>query len=188
MTQHLSTVLWRFREEAHSDFCVLSQSDAGYELEGVVLRGQDGQPIRIDYHVRCDRAWRTTATTIAIHENGGVRRLEIVAQPDGQWQVDGEALAVWQGCTDIDLGFSPATNTVAIGRLKLAVGQSAELDAAWVRWPGFTFEVLPQRYTRLADDRYLYESRNGSFQATLIVDAHGMVLDYENLWHAVAHT
>lgn len=188
MNPHLSTVLWRFRDDPHSDYCTLHQSDDGFQLEGVVLLVEDGQPTRIDYHVMCDPQWRTTATKIMIDRHGSIREHRITADAAHHWQIDGEDLPVWNGCTDIDLGFSPATNTVAIGRLKLAVGQSAELNAAWVRWPGFAYEVLPQRYTRLDHDRYLYESRNSTFRATLIIDAHGMVLDYENLWRAVVHT
>ena len=77
------------------------------------------------------------------------------------------------GSLDVDLGMTPSTNTSVIRRLGLAVDRSAELTAAWVRFPGLTVEPLRQRYTRVATHGYLYESlREGGvvFQARIDVD------------------
>jgi len=52
----------------------------------------------------------------------------------------------------------------------------------WVRFPEFITEVLEQVYTRVARDRYLYESAGGAFRRELTVDAAGFVLDYPDLW------
>jgi uncharacterized protein len=92
------------------------------------------------------------------------------------------------GCDDIDLGFSPATNLLPIRRLELAVGAKAAVRAAWIRFPELTIEVLDQVYTRLAEDRYLYESAGGSFRRELIVDDIGFVIDYPDVWTAQARS
>ena len=58
------------------------------------------------------------------------------------------------------------------------LGYSAELTAAWVRFPELSVEPLFQRYTRLEERTYLYESlRQGRdvFHARLEVDAAGLV-------------
>ena len=87
-------------------------------------------------------------------------------------------------CVDVDLGFTPATNTLPIRRLRLAVGGKREIAVAWLRWPELRLERALQRYERLAEDRYRYSS-NG-FSAELVVDEHGLVVDYEGLWRAIA--
>jgi hypothetical protein len=47
-------------------------------------------------------------------------------------------------------------------------------------------QLPPQAYTRLADQRYRYESLDGSgFSAELAVDADGLVLDYPGLFRRV---
>ncbi|HEU0053514.1 MAG TPA: putative glycolipid-binding domain-containing protein [Longimicrobium sp.] len=116
---------------------------------------------------------------------GGERRAISIAVEDGRWTVDGAARPELDGCVDVDISLSPSTNTLPIRRLGLAVGESAEVAAAWVRFPGLTVEVLPQRYTRLDERRWRYESRRGSFVAELEVDADGVVTRYGDLWERV---
>ena len=86
----------------------------------------------------------------------------------------------------VDLGFSPSTNLLPIRRLRLAVGATAPIRAAWVRFPELTTEVLEQTYTRLATDRYLCQSVAGRFRRELTVDTTGLVLDCPGLWIAEA--
>jgi uncharacterized protein len=90
------------------------------------------------------------------------------------------------GCLDVDLAFTPATNILPLRRLGLAVGESRELTAAWVRFPDLSVEPLAQRYTRLDERRMRYESRGGSFTADLEVDELGLVVSYPPLWERVA--
>jgi hypothetical protein len=90
------------------------------------------------------------------------------------------------GCLDLDLAFTPATNILPLRRLGLAVGESREMTAAWVRFPDLSVEPLAQRYTRLDERRVRYESRDGSFTAELEVDEIGLVVRYPPLWERVA--
>ncbi len=61
-------------------------------------------------------------------------------------EFENEEVAV---CVDIDLNFSSSTNLLPIRRLDLAIGQDAELTAAWLvspispssRSPRFTAEL-----------------------------------------------
>jgi len=90
------------------------------------------------------------------------------------------------GCLDVDLAFTPATNFLPLRRLGLAVGESREMTAAWVRFPDLSVEPLAQRYTRLDEHRVRYESRGGAFTAELEVDELGLVVRYPPLWERVA--
>jgi len=90
------------------------------------------------------------------------------------------------GCLDVDLAFTPATNLLPLRRLGLAIGESREMTAAWVRFPDLSIEPLAQRYTRLDERRVRYESRGGAFTAELEVDELGLVVSYPPLWERVA--
>jgi len=90
------------------------------------------------------------------------------------------------GCLDVDLAFTPATNILPLRRLALAVGESREVTAAWIRFPDLSVEPLPQRYTRRDDRLVRYESRGGAFTAELEVDELGLVVRYPPLWERVA--
>jgi hypothetical protein len=95
-------------------------------------------------------------------------------------------LAALHGLVDVDLGFSPVTNTLPIRRLEPAIGEVVAVTAAWVRFPELTIEPLPQRYVRLAERRYRYESAGGAFVAEIEVDDLGLVTTYEGGWRRIA--
>ena len=137
------------------------------------------------YEIKCDPSFRTRAAIVSVRDAAGERKLQITAQ-DGRWFENGVENQTVAGAIDIDLGWSPSTNTLPIKRLGLEIGQpSGEIIAAWVRFPELTLEPLPQEYMRLGDSKYRYSSRGRAFVAELLVDEHGLVLDYEGLWERV---
>jgi hypothetical protein len=118
-------------------------------------------------------------------DNGSIRRV-LLADGTGRWNWDGDPeLTDVAGSLDVDLTVTPATNTLPIRRLGLEVGQAADLRMAWVQFPGL--EVIPseQRYERLAADRWKFST--GDFQAELLVDRDGLVLDYGGLFRSLAY-
>jgi len=90
------------------------------------------------------------------------------------------------GAIDLDLNFSPSTNSLPIRRLGLAVLHEAEVQAAWHRFPSFTLEPLTQRYRRLDATTYRYESAGGKFMTELRVNPAGFVTRYGDYWEAEA--
>jgi hypothetical protein len=89
------------------------------------------------------------------------------------------------GCIDLDLNFSPSTNLLPIRRLDLAIGQHAEVKAAWLRFPSFNLEPLTQIYSRLDETSYRYSSNNGKFVRDIKVNEAGLVTVYPGLWEAL---
>jgi hypothetical protein len=154
-----------------------------HRLEGAAAFLNDGQPCRLAYIIEINDDGSTR--NAAVDGWVGAREIHVAIDAnDGAWSLDGADQPQVAGCIDVDLNFSPSTNVLPIRRLQLAVGQSADVRAAWLRFPSFTLEPLVQRYTRLAEDRYRYDSYTTNFAAELRVSANGMVLDYENIWHA----
>jgi len=112
-------------------------------------------------------------------------RIEInglVLEHDGQgsWRDRPEL----DGCLEVDISITPLTNTLPISRLRLATGESREIRAVYIDMPSLQLSVMPQRYTRLGDRGYRYQSEN--FQADLILDDNGLVIDYPGLWRRIA--
>jgi len=70
--------------------------------------------------------------------------------------------------------------------LALDVGQSADVTAAWLRFPALTVEQLPQTYERMAPNLYRYTSDGGRYTALLETDDLGLVVRYEDGWERVA--
>jgi hypothetical protein len=90
--------------------------------------------------------------------------------------------AILDGCADLDLGFTPATNLLQLRRLALAPGQAADVAVAWLDVAGGTLEVLFQRYERRSTATYFYAAPRFDYSAVLIVDATGFIHRYPGLW------
>ena len=177
-------VLWQRLDLSGHELCELMVTDEARQLAGVALVTHGERPCRLDYSIDCDRAW----VTHRAHVRGriGLSDIEIVVEHDdaGAWRVNGVAQPSLDGCVDIDLGFSPATNLLPLRRLALAVGDRAPVRAAWVKFPTLELEVLEQTYTRTSATTYRYESAGGAFTREIVVNDDGFVLEYPGMWRA----
>jgi hypothetical protein len=168
---------WRRSDEVETDeVCTLTLRDNGYSLVGTVLGAEGSLPVRIEYQVLVDRAGVTTAAHVRDLRGFETRTVALERSAKGAWTVDGAAARALKGCTDIDLGCSPSTNTLPIRRLRLAIGASQTIQAAWVRFPELTVVKADQTYARL--DEFTYRYSSGTFEAELTVDDDGLVTAY----------
>ena len=176
----MRAVLWR-GEDGSLERCSLVESRAGARLAGTVLLADGGTAYEVRYAVDAETSWRTRRAEVRVSDGPS---LSLEADGRGHWSRDGRRLSELDGCIDVDLEFTPATNTLAVRRLRLAPGAGADLRAAWVRFPALTVEPNEQRYERLEGAGYRYLS--GDFRADLELAADGLVTRYGSLWKTVA--
>ncbi len=162
--------------------CRLYPTESGWHLEGEAVFSQGKAPCHLRYHIICSVDWHTQ--TAVVDGWVGDRQISISIRADAaqHWWLNEVEIPEVSGCIDLDLNFSPSTNTIAIRRMSLALGERKETTAAWLRFPSFTLEPLSQWYTRLRQDLYRYESGGGSFVAELVIGRLGFVIDYPGLW------
>ena len=111
------------------------------------MLAESDRPCRVEYEIDCDSHWLTRRCTLAGYVGTTEVALDIARDSAGEWTVGGAPATNLNGCDDIDLGFTPATNLLPIRRLDLPVGGKAAVRAAWVRFPELTLEVLDPVYT-----------------------------------------
>lgn len=170
-------VAWRRSDEVETDeHCTLTVRDGGLSLVGTVLGAEDGQPVRVEYRVLADRAGVTTAAHVRDLRGFATRTIVLERDAKDRWTVDGKSVRSLKGCTDVDLGCSPSTNTLPVRRLRIAIGASHTIQAAWVRFPELTVVKAAQTYTRL--DEFTWRYASGDFEAELAVDEDGLVASY----------
>jgi len=170
-------VAWRRFDEIEADeHCTFTRRDSGLSLVGTVLGTEDGVPVRIEYRVLTDADGMTTAAHVRDLRGFEQRTLTLARDAKGGWTVDGLPARPLKGCSDVDLGCSPSTNTLPIRRLHLGIGAARTIQAAWVRFPDLTVHRAAQTYTRLDELTYRYAS--GQFEAELTVDEEGLVIGY----------
>jgi hypothetical protein len=171
-------VAWRRSDEIETDeHCALTIRDSGLSLVGTVLGAENGQPVRIEYRVFTDAAGATTAVHVRDLRGFETRTLVLDRNSKGSWSVDGKPARALRGCSDVDLGCSPSTNTLPIRRLRLGIGSSHTIKAAWVRFPELEVVKADQTYTRV--DEFTYRYASGTFEGEISVDDDGLVTVYE---------
>ena len=169
------------REEAR-----VERTGDGWRLTGELDVGEDGVTARLRYAIDCDAQWRTRAATIDGTVGGDPFSLRLESDGAGRWTRDGVPVPWIDGALDVDLGFTPATNTLPIRRLALEVGERAPVLSAWLRFPELRLERLEQTYVRETESSFRYHALvdGEPFVARLDTDAFGRVLVYEGLWEA----
>src|SRR5215470_3050105 len=183
--QLISSGLWLWLQSTGLERFEFLRAGDEWIFRGTILTLVGDAPAETRYELACDRAFRTRRAHVSLRAAADERTLEIAAQ-DGRWYANGQEVPSVNGAIDIDLGWSPSTNTLPIRRLDLAVGEwSAEFNAAWVRFPELAVEPLPQEYFRMSGSYYRYLSRGRSFTAELLVDENGLVVDYAGFWQRV---
>ena len=184
----IETILWQSNVFSGYESCRLSSLDSNWQLSGAAVFISDLQPCRLDYQIMCDTAWSTRSARVHGWVGNNSIDIQIEVGSGAHWRLNGGDCPEAQGCTDLDLNFSPSTNLLPIRRLGLAVGESELIKAAWLRFPSFRLEPLTQQYTRLDENKYRYKSGDAGneFRADLKVNPNGFVLDYQGLWQTIA--
>jgi hypothetical protein len=179
-----ASILWRGFVLPGHEACRLFPLDSKWYLKGAAVFSHEQQPCRLDYQIVCDATWQTLSANIEGWLGNKVIDFQLKTDSSGHWWLNEAEQPNVMGCIDIDLNFSPSTNLLPIRRLNLAIGETAEIKAAWLRFPSFTLEPLPQRYHHLDETTYRYESSGGQFVADLKVNQAGFVVDYPGIWQA----
>ena len=192
------TLLWQRIYSPGSEWCAVEREPDGWRLRGIVLAEVATAPVLVHYAVALAADWSTRVVEIAMRSGAESepQTLKLTVAADQEWRIEREPVsdpaspvddpAALHGLVDVDLGFSPVTNTLPIRRLAPAIGEAVAVTAAWVRFPELTIEPLPQQYIRLAERRYRYESAGGAFVAEIEVDDLGLVTTYEGGWRRIA--
>lgn len=184
MTSGPATIMWRPISSPGMERCELASTEDGYRLAGTSLLIHDGAPVEIRYSVALDHGFATRIVGVHVRAGDDNRSVALRSDGEGTWEVGGEPLDDLAGALDVDLGWTPATNTLPIRRLALEVGDSAEIAVAYIPFPERVVATRRQTYTRTAMRRYRFESRD--FAVDLTVDEHGLVTAYPGMWTAVS--
>lgn len=164
----------------HEDFAYAFRAGS-HVLSGTVSAVLEGCAIEGGYVVEADAAWRTRRVAVDLANPAG--KLELRANGAGRWS---DGAGVWipalDGCLDIDISLTPATNTLPIRRLDLAIGQAAEIKAAYILAPELRLRTGRQIYERLDERRWRFQAPDSDFTAEITVDGEGFIIDYPPLF------
>ena len=181
-------IMWRrVMDDLSFEHARVIRTEAGTGISGSVLVAQNGLPLRVDYCIACDASWQTRTIQVGQTWRGVHSKLRLHHDGSGRWQKDGKEDSTLAGCTDVDLGVSPSTNALPVNRLRMALGESREINAAWIRFPELEITPTRQAYHRLRERRYEYRNLVSGFTALIDVDDDGLPTEYAGIWRRVAN-
>ena len=172
-------ILWRRLDLPGHDACRIWQDGDVQGLDGVAVWRDPSGPAHLAYHIACDGAWVTRSVRVQGRVGSRELTLSIHRADTGEWRVNGESLPDLHGLQDMDLGVTPATNTLPIRRLRAARQYQAQIAAVWLDPADWGLKALPQTYQR-RDAGWHYTAPG--FAADLAVDTDGFVTDYPKMW------
>ena len=183
--------MWRRLDTPGHDVCRLIDRPLGWAIEGYATflhRADDASrttpavPCALSYSVTCDRDF----VTLAARVRGWIGRkpftFEITRDRRSNWRLNGTTANAVKGCVDVDINISPSTNLLSLRRLRPRRGQLLTVKAAWLAFPEASLAPLEQTYERSGANTYEYHAPSLDFSSRLVVNRHGLVLEYPPLW------
>ena len=193
----MTFIVWSGVEEWMTEAAAVVVTDQALGGNGIQI-GADPLPYRVDYQLDANDGFVTRTIDLVSSGDGWSRRLELVHDGSGGWEVDllddeGEVPGgPWDGslpdlseALDIDIENSPLTNTMPILREGFQAGGSGDFVMAFISTPSLRVEASPQRYEHVRTSNggsvVRYISRDGDFTADLELDRDGLLVFYPRL-------
>ena len=175
-------VVWLALEDPGAEHVILRQRPDGYRVQSRMVGVYEGRPARASYRLELDAGWRVQRLVATWFAPDSTHRLRLQRDAAGAWRDQDGPRPDLAGCVDVDLVWTPLTNTLPIRRLGLATGEHSDIAVAYITPPALTVAPHKQRYTRLGPDRWRFDTLDSDFTAELTVDAQRLVLDYPALF------
>ena len=169
-------VVWVRQDAPGNDACRFADAEGGYLIDG---SSTDAKGDVLPYRIRARGDGTTRRARI-----GAKSRIFVRRAPDNTWLLNGAPAPAVAGAEDIDLGFTPASLTLPIRRLKLGIGDDAGIMVARLDLETERLTPLHLVFRRTADEEY--ECLNAATGKTshLVVDRHGIVQRHTGHWIA----
>lgn len=177
--------LWRSLDHAGFEHVRVDDSHPEWDVyDSMIVREHQGEIRRGGYTLIVDKAFRTLEIRImAEYEPGSMAALHLLASGDGRW-TDGDERHIpsLDGVIDVDIQWSPLTNTLPVRRLDLREGAEHDIPVAYIALPELALSRVSQRYTRVDGRTVRYTSETRDFVRDLALDDDGFVLEYPDLF------
>lgn len=177
-----TNILWTGREYYSLENCLITTTDAGSEISSTIIGHYEGNIYKTDYFIRTNERWEVIFFDIASRQGNKQQTFVFEGDGKGNWKSKGRNADEFKGCIDIDIPLTPFTNTLPIRRLHLDRGDTKEISVLYCDLLEGILKPVRQKYTCLSKTEYHYQNVPNDFEATIVVDDLGLVVDYPLLF------
>lgn len=174
-------LIWRSANEPGFEHVRVDEGHPEWTVfDSMFVREHNGVVRRGGYTLIVDKAWRALELRLMVEqEPGSMTALHVMASGDGRWvDADQRPIPELDGCIDIDVRWTPLTNTLPIRRLEIDGDAEQEIRVACVSLPDLAIRPLMQRYARVNDTTVRYRSETMPEGVEIAVDGEGFVVNY----------
>lgn len=175
-------ILWSGREYHSLENCLLNVSTKGVEINSTIVGSYQETVYQVDYQIRTNERWETVMLEFSARLNFLKQSVRIERDGVGNWILNGNPAGTFKDCLDVDIPLTPFTNTLPIRRLRFAKDESHEIKVIYCDILEGKIIPIRQKYTRLSSTEYHYENVPNDFEATIVVDQFGLVVNYPELF------
>lgn len=177
-----TNLLWTGREYYSLENCLVKSDKAGISVDSMIVGFYEDALYRVGYKIKMTPKWETLSFELItqVYDEQKVQRFE--SNGAGKWTSEGKPYPNFDGCIDIDIPITPFTNSLPIRRLELSIGETKEIQVAYLDILGKKFSPVRQKYHRLFGRQYKYENVPNDFEAVITVDQDCFVVDYPGLF------
>lgn len=172
-------ILWKGKHYKSLEICNLEQTDIQITINSTIIGCVQEKTYEVRYVIILDRGWNMQSFVVDADVNGNPWKIT-GRNLHGKWKIDNERDL--NGFEFIDISLTPLTNTLPVKNLFTEVFQLEKVKVLYVDVLKNEIKIVRQRYTKLDDNRFLYENTDTGFKAFLMVDQDGFVKDYPNLF------
>lgn len=154
-------------------------------VKGYITGEGFGKPWLVRYTLTLNPRWEAQTVFIEVMSEQNYT-IELYKNDLQQWLNEkGEHLEAFDGCVDVDISFTPFTNSLPINRLQLTKGEGQNISVVWVDIKNGDVKRVKQRYLNKGSKIYKYENEHSGYISELIVDDEGYVIDYPGIWQKI---
>jgi uncharacterized protein len=178
-------IMWQSLESPGFEHVRIDDSHPGWDVyDSMFVRENEGSVRRGGYTLVLDKNFRTLEIRIMVEQSpGSMTALHLLASGDGTWtDADEQHIPELDGCIDVDIQWSPVTNTLPVRRLGLETDSEEAIPVAYIELPSLRVTRATQRYTRIDNRTVQYTSETRDFVRELTLDDDGFVVLYPDLF------
>lgn len=163
---------------------VISDHPAWTVFDSVLVREHGGNVLRGGYTLVTDKQWRTLELRLMLESSpGNMEGIHLLTEGDGRWtDANEQHIPELDGCLDVDIAWTPLTNSLPINRLRLEQGEKHAIRVAHISLPDLLIASVHQRYERADNSRILFSSVLQPDHVAISIDEVGFVSNFPELF------
>jgi uncharacterized protein len=186
MSTKKTNILWSGRQYFSLENCMITEKADRSEILSTIVGCYEDRMYKVEYFIKVNQNWETQVIEINSHVNNSSQSIKLEKGQTEKWIRNKEIDEQFTGCRDVDIPLSPFTNSLPIRRLKLKEKESREISVIYCDILADKIEPVRQKYTCITASHFQYENVPNDFEATILVDGSGFVIDYPELFERKA--